>query len=457
MASRSSRGRTIRSLAVWMTRDGVGLLADDSGDQSAVGGRQIRERVVAAHGGARVQDVFEDVVGIGTVRAGQLGADVAAGVVEPVARKAGSVENGPASRRVGRLVSIGSEHRLVLGHQGGFCLRGRLDLAPDGFESLVDPPIGEGLQLAGDGDAHVAAGDLPTLDGLEQRQRPRWAGGQGGDRIVALGRGVLAITTAGRSRAWRDRRRPPVPRSAGPRSAGSSSKACRSGASPGTRRSTRADNARFRRSSRVVAVERQSPAAPRRPSAPAQSSASSRDCSTTFRSGRATSRAKAAGQPSGRATCLRPRRASWAPIKRSTQTASSAVSSSETIAARPAAGSADTALRATNRRTIGIWQRAAQRHGPLAIGPAPSGSTPYQIIEREHPVRGVLRVARERLGDRPALVERKALQRRGQAQPDFRAGIGLGQLREPRHRGRLPADRHRTSRRTAQARTCSLG
>ena len=60
--------------------------------------------VVAAHGGARVQDVFEDVVGIGAVRAGQLGADVAAGIKELVARQAGAVEDGPAARRVRRRV-----------------------------------------------------------------------------------------------------------------------------------------------------------------------------------------------------------------------------------------------------------------------------------------------------------------------------------------------------------------
>ena len=41
------------------------------------------------------------------------------------------------------------------------------------------------------------------------------------------------------------------------------------------------------------------------------------------RSGRARSPASASGQPSGRATCLRPRRASWVPIKRSTHALSS--------------------------------------------------------------------------------------------------------------------------------------
>ena len=89
----------IRSLAVWMTSDVGRLLADDAGDQAAVGGRHVGQRVVLADGRAGVENVFEDVVGIGPVRAGELGTDVAASVKEPVARQAGTVEDGPPARQ----------------------------------------------------------------------------------------------------------------------------------------------------------------------------------------------------------------------------------------------------------------------------------------------------------------------------------------------------------------------
>ena len=176
MASTSSRGKTTRSLAVWMTSD-VGVcsrMIPDTRRPSVVA--TLVSSVVPAHGGARVEDVFEDVVGIGAVRAGQLGADVAAGIKELVARQAGAVEDGPATRRVRRRVLGGREHRLVLAHQGGLGFRRRLDLAPDGFEPRANPRIGEGQQLAGDRDAHIAARDATAFDGLQERQRPRRGG-----------------------------------------------------------------------------------------------------------------------------------------------------------------------------------------------------------------------------------------------------------------------------------------
>ena len=63
----------------------VVLLADDAGDEAAVGGRDVGEGVFAGDGRAGVEDVLEDVVAVGPVRARQVGADVAAAVEEAVA------------------------------------------------------------------------------------------------------------------------------------------------------------------------------------------------------------------------------------------------------------------------------------------------------------------------------------------------------------------------------------
>ncbi len=104
----------------------------------------------------------------------------------------------------------------------------------------------------------------------------------------------------------------------------------------------------------------------------------------------------------GAGDVLAPRSASWVPIKRSKQAASSADLSNETTAARPAVGSASTVRRATNRRTIGIWQTAASTHGPSLIGRDKRfDSVPDH--QGKHRVRGVFLVARQRFGDRPAI------------------------------------------------------
>ena len=190
IASMSSRGTTIRSLAVWMTSDAsfCSRMIPEISRPSVVA--TIRQRVVAAHGGTRVQDVFQDVVGIGPVRAGQLGADVAAGVIKLVARQAGAVEDGPASRQ-SRPAAPGPRRAATCtwpGERPWFSTSA--GPCPRPFRAARDAAIAEGLQLPGDRDAHVAPGNLPAPDGLEQRQRPRRAGGQRRDRIVTLGRDI---------------------------------------------------------------------------------------------------------------------------------------------------------------------------------------------------------------------------------------------------------------------------
>ena len=52
--------------------------------------------------GARVDDVLEQVIEVGPAGAGEVGADVAAVAVEPVARGAGLLEDGATLAPVGR-------------------------------------------------------------------------------------------------------------------------------------------------------------------------------------------------------------------------------------------------------------------------------------------------------------------------------------------------------------------
>ena len=111
----------------------------------------------------------------------------------------------------------------------------------------------------------------------------------------------------------------------------------------------------------------------------------------------------------------------------------SALLSIDTTAAKPAAGSAETARRATNRRTAGISLFFA-RLSARSRSAAASGSTPYQIIKQSDRSEASSLWLAKRLGDRPALCDRNALQGRSQAQPHLRARVVLRQLGESAHR-----------------------
>ena len=167
----SSRGRTIRSLAVWIVSEWSFCSRMMPGDEAAVGGGDVGQGVFACDGGAGVEDVFEDVVGIGPVRAGQLGADVAAGVEEAVALEAGPVEHEPAPGRVGGGMLVGGQHLLVLRQQRRLLVRGRPDRAPDGFEPLADLWVAQGQELARDRDASGRGGGPSSCATASSRAR----------------------------------------------------------------------------------------------------------------------------------------------------------------------------------------------------------------------------------------------------------------------------------------------
>ena len=116
----SSRGRTIRSLAVWMVKDRsfCSRMMPETRRPSVVA--TLVSGVFAGDGCAGVEDVLEDVVGIGPVGAGEIGADVAAAVEEPVALMAGAVEDEPASARVSGGGLVRGQELLVLGDQRAF-------------------------------------------------------------------------------------------------------------------------------------------------------------------------------------------------------------------------------------------------------------------------------------------------------------------------------------------------
>ncbi len=102
-SSISLLGRVTVSLAVTSV---IGVLvfgADDAGEHAAVGGGDHVGLIVLADQGARVEDVREQVVEVGPVRAGQVGPDLAADAEEGVALLADLGVDGAAERRVGRL------------------------------------------------------------------------------------------------------------------------------------------------------------------------------------------------------------------------------------------------------------------------------------------------------------------------------------------------------------------
>jgi hypothetical protein len=100
------------------------LLADDTGDKAAISGGDVGEGVFPRDGGTRVEDVLEDIAGIGTVGAGQVGSDIAAAIEEPVALIAGAFEDESASSRVAGLVLVSGQEILVLRDQRGFLVLG---------------------------------------------------------------------------------------------------------------------------------------------------------------------------------------------------------------------------------------------------------------------------------------------------------------------------------------------
>jgi len=135
------------------------LLADDTGDKASVRGGDVSEGVFAGDGGAGVEDVFEDVVGIGTVGAGQVGSDVAAAIEEFVALVAGVFEDKSASCRVAGWVLVSGQEILVLRDQRTFLIRGRPDGALDGLQTRADLLVAQSQQLPGDRGVQIAARD----------------------------------------------------------------------------------------------------------------------------------------------------------------------------------------------------------------------------------------------------------------------------------------------------------
>ena len=377
------------------------------GYQAAVGGRHVGHGVVPAHGGAGVQDVFEDVVGIGAVRAGQLGADVAAGVEELVARQARAVKNGPAAR--------GSRRRILQWKRALTCTWStRAALVFDVGWTLPQTASSR-ARIRGSAKASNwrATETLTSRRGRSRARRHPEArapsrGGRPAWRSRRRARARCSCRNGSRrSRAWRDRRRPPAPAAPGPRNVGSSTRPCRSAASPGTRRSTRADRARCLISSGVSSVSNNALAARELPwdhrgRGPAGGPVP-RD------SGRVApeARTSASGQPSGRATCLRPRRPSWVPIKRSTQALS--LGPLEQRDDRGQAGrrvGLDGAAGHESAHDRNLRSRC-ERHGPPLVGR-------HQRLDAipdhqgEHRVGRVFLVARQRFSDRPALCSAAA-------------------------------------------------
>ena len=86
---------------------GGGFFLEDAGDDAAVGGADDGGLIFLGHDGAGVEDVGEEVVEVGPLGAGDVGADFAAGAEEGVALLAGFGED-RAAEFEGRCSGLGA-------------------------------------------------------------------------------------------------------------------------------------------------------------------------------------------------------------------------------------------------------------------------------------------------------------------------------------------------------------
>ena len=139
------------------------LKSDDPGQNPAIFGPHDRGLIILADQGRRVVDVAQEVIQIGPVRPGQLGADVPADSEQVMALAASFGEDRSAEHRVGRLGRLGGPFRFGLGDQAD-PVAGRLaGHPPDMGDPGVDRVVLEVAHLADQVGAQIARRDpLPT-------------------------------------------------------------------------------------------------------------------------------------------------------------------------------------------------------------------------------------------------------------------------------------------------------
>ena len=139
------------------------------GEGAAVAGGDGDELVGLVHDLAGVDDLTEDIVEIGAVGAGEIGAKVAAGAVEHVAGRAGALEEGATAGGIGAGKLGVGEEALVVRDVGLLVGGGRGERAPEVNERGAE----HARELAG-----VEGGDVAFRNGvLGERSEERPGGG----------------------------------------------------------------------------------------------------------------------------------------------------------------------------------------------------------------------------------------------------------------------------------------
>lgn len=141
--------------------------------------------IVAGDGGGGINDVLEEVVEVGALGAGKLGAEVATFAEELVAGGAGGLKENAAGACVGGLEVRGSELVAVLGDEFLLVIGGGADFVPQGGDAGREFFVTEGTQLADGEGGEVGAGDGVGFNSVEQRVGPGRTGGEGLDGVAA--------------------------------------------------------------------------------------------------------------------------------------------------------------------------------------------------------------------------------------------------------------------------------
>ena len=158
------------------------LLHHDSGDRSAVVGHHDRRLVVAAHNGARVEQIRQQVFEVSPIRSRQVWPNLSALAMQLVAGATGLCERRPAVREIGLLHGCRVERSPppleVSFSVGG----GHSDRAPDLVEPRDHLRVGR-LGEPADGERRkVATGHRVGSNRVEERERPGGPRRERGDR-----------------------------------------------------------------------------------------------------------------------------------------------------------------------------------------------------------------------------------------------------------------------------------
>ena len=152
--------------------------ADEPAEHAPVLEREGAEFVIGGDDGARVHDVFQQVIEVRASAAGEVRAEVRTGLAEVEERVAGGAglgEKRAAFCNVGLCQNVGSQRGFQRGDAAFFVVGRGADFAPDFREEGGNCGVAERGDLAGVVGGEVFAGDFSSADGGEQRLRENGA------------------------------------------------------------------------------------------------------------------------------------------------------------------------------------------------------------------------------------------------------------------------------------------